>query len=238
MASIDASNLNGSAFPASIPTSGKGRNTNLTMIEKLEVIKRIDSNIPYSKISQEFNIAKGTVNKIKRSREAIVESVEKHGATGETIKRTRFSKDGKLLDSLLVNWISEAQERGELVTGKLVQEKALEIASENSISSFKASNGWLQCFQRRHAALFTSQDPNGMANGAAEPESSSRVHSSSRSSSGRRPAGPSLLVTRQVNAWRHFKELLTTDPLVLSLAPHIAAIDEHLGIAVDDGRSI
>ena len=246
-------NNNSSAFSTTeggIPFVTKGRNTNLSLIEKLEVIKRIDSNIPYSKISQEFNIAKGTVNKIKRSRDDIMESVEASKTSGiEIMKRTRFSKDGKLLDSQLMNWISETQERGELVSGKMVQEKALEFATENNFLSFKASNGWLQCFQRRHASLFGHQD-NSEFNGTEEYVSSSGPQLSSHS--GRRIAGGgtgsasnnnnnnssvSVSVNIQNRTWRQFKESVENDPLMHPLAPHLAAIDAHLRAVARSGNN-
>lgn len=228
-------NLSSSLTPViTTITTTKGRNTNLSLNEKFEVIKRIDSNISYSKISKEFNIAKGTVNKIKRNRDNIVESIENNAINGETIKRPRFSKEGKLIDVQLINWISEVYERGGSVSGKCIQEKALEIAFDHNIHSFKASNGWLQCFQRRHVNLFHHQNITDMNSSVLHNGShllnhtSSQMHIMSSHTDSYSSSNSTSLLTRQINAWNQFRDLIINDPLMAPLAPHVAAIDEQL----------
>lgn len=231
-------NLTSSNFNASSSAiTGKGRNTNLNMIDKLEVLKRIDANIPYSKISKEFNIAKGTVNKIKRSRDYIVESIEKHGAAGETRKRVRFSKDGKTLDGLLVSWVSELQDRNEMITGKLLQDKALELAAEHNLTTFKASNGWLQCFQRRHSINFRDKEQvqqprygslDAGANQTRPVSAHARASRATETARQHHTAASVPLLDRQLDTWVRFKETISNDPFMLPLVPHVAAIDQHL----------
>lgn len=50
-----------------------------------------------------------------------------------------------------MEWFTVARSKNIPITGRLIQEKALMLAQEMSQDSeFKASNGWLQSWQRRY----------------------------------------------------------------------------------------
>ncbi len=54
------------------------------------------------------------------------------------------------LNRLTWEWSCTARSKGVPVTGRLIQEKALMLSLEMGHDDFTASNGWLQCFQKRH----------------------------------------------------------------------------------------
>jgi len=115
----------------------------------MKVLKLIDEKVPYSEICKQFNIAKGTVSKIKSKRESIERHVvEENG--NKKCKRSSFSVEGKELDRRIYEWFCKARGRNSPLTGKLIQEKALIAAQNLGMNDFKASNGWLESFQTHH----------------------------------------------------------------------------------------
>ena len=55
------------------------------------------------------------------------------------------------LNILVWEWFQKARATNIPVSGPLLQEKALEFGKELKVTDFKASNGWLECFWKRHA---------------------------------------------------------------------------------------
>lgn len=63
------------------------------------------------------------------------------------------------LNTLMWEWFQRARSLYSIpISGPMLQEKALQYASELGISQeeFKASNGWLNCFRKRHNINFAS----------------------------------------------------------------------------------
>ena len=54
------------------------------------------------------------------------------------------------IDSTVYDWYSLARQRLLPVSGPMLQEEALIVASRLGIKDFKASNGWLGRFKERH----------------------------------------------------------------------------------------
>ena len=59
------------------------------------------------------------------------------------------------LNVLVWEWFQKARATNIPVSGPLLQEKALEFGKELKVTDFKASNGWLECFRKRHAISFS-----------------------------------------------------------------------------------
>ena len=58
------------------------------------------------------------------------------------------------VDELTWSWFREARTRGMPVSGPVLQQKALSIAGILGQTDFKASNGWLEAFRKRHEITF------------------------------------------------------------------------------------
>ena len=54
------------------------------------------------------------------------------------------------VDNLVWQWFQAYSSCGVHITGKLIQQTALELAKELGNQKFSASNGWLESWQRRH----------------------------------------------------------------------------------------
>ncbi|XP_054656685.1 tigger transposable element-derived protein 4-like [Dunckerocampus dactyliophorus] len=69
-------------------------------------------------------------------------------------KRTVRKTANDELNAILYEWFKDSTARQLPVSGPLLQEKAKEIATQLQLDEFKASNGWLDAFRRRHNIIF------------------------------------------------------------------------------------
>ncbi len=67
------------------------------MAEKARVVQRIDNNVAYSQICQEFKIGKSTVAGINKRSDEILNHINQNG--NSNVKRLRFTETGKEIDS-------------------------------------------------------------------------------------------------------------------------------------------
>ncbi|XP_054629702.1 tigger transposable element-derived protein 4-like [Dunckerocampus dactyliophorus] len=58
------------------------------------------------------------------------------------------------LNAILYEWFKDSTARQLPVSGPLLQENLKEIATQLQLDEFKASNGWLDAFRRRHNIIF------------------------------------------------------------------------------------
>ena len=65
-------------------------------------------------------------------------------------KRHCYSNEYNILDTAMWDWFQSARSINIPLSGPLIQEKALEFAASLGIDEFKASNGWLNRFNKRH----------------------------------------------------------------------------------------
>ncbi|XP_076384493.1 major facilitator superfamily transporter 18 isoform X1 [Megalopta genalis] len=123
--------------------------TLLTMDQRLEVLRHLESGVSISKLAAKYNIHPATVHRIRRS------AVILNQFTEQGVVRTRCRKIQKLkteeVDNRLHVWCLEQIALGKTLTDKLMIEKAVDIYTEyGGPSSFKASRGWLWLFKNRH----------------------------------------------------------------------------------------
>ena len=86
------------------------KSVELDLSKKMEVLILIKKGIPYSKISDQFEIAKCTVTNIKKSREAFVAAWEANQST--TAKRTSIRKNKNYdINTLMIIYFGNARSR-------------------------------------------------------------------------------------------------------------------------------
>ena len=81
-------------------------------------------------------------------KDAIMEEYESN-ITPDSIKCHRGSVCDEINDNVC-KWYSLARQRNVPVSGPMMQEEARLIAAHLGNHDFKASNGWLQSFKKRH----------------------------------------------------------------------------------------
>ena len=104
------------------------------------------------KLAEQFKCGKTQISTILQNESRIVEMYEENvSGTAYQIKRIRNSKFGEVNDSLY-QWYCMATSRNLYPDGPLLMEKAKEISRHlgHPDGSFKASNGWLEAWKKRH----------------------------------------------------------------------------------------
>jgi hypothetical protein len=66
------------------------------------------------------------------------------------VKQSPFQE----LESWLATWLKQARGSSAVISGTLLREKALHIATRLDIEDFKASNAWINHFKQQHTVLY------------------------------------------------------------------------------------
>lgn len=122
----------------------------LTLKKKVEVIEYVKNNpgAGSRKLASIFGCGKTQIQTILLKKESIIADFEKNAPEGR--KRCRSTAFAEVNDAVY-KWYCLARQRNIPISGPLLQEEALEIAKTiDPDTQFKASNGWLDSFKRRH----------------------------------------------------------------------------------------
>lgn len=127
-------------------------------------------------VAASFSIAMPTLLRILRTRESIVQLGLSEGERTRIRQPTYAEVHNRRLELFfpcialthnpfvplqieeqLLVWINEQNSEGTKVSGKMIKEKASEIAIQMEIFNFPASNGWLDNFRRRYGFSKTNE---------------------------------------------------------------------------------
>ena len=121
----------------------------LTLQQRVDVIKYSKSHpgVGSRAIAQLFSCGRTQIQKILNEKEAILTDFETNAPNSR--KRCRGPAYADINDAMY-QWFCLARERNIPVSGPMLKEEALMIAEKLGNHSFKASNGWLDSFKKRH----------------------------------------------------------------------------------------
>jgi hypothetical protein len=120
----------------------------LSLESKIEILSAVDRGEKKIDIANRFDIAASSLSTILKSKEQLVAEWEKSGAASSR-KRMRLSSHGNL-EVALETWFTQQRSLNVPITGPLLAEKARTFAATMGIEDFKASNGFLDRFKKRH----------------------------------------------------------------------------------------
>ena len=127
----------------------KSEKKTLTLGEKIEVIRRYEKGgVGARGLAHDFGVGKTQIqNIIKRKREHIPD----YENNAPTSKRRNIRQTGnKGINQLCWEWFCDMRKRAVSVSGPMLQEQNLNFSKQLGVQDFKASNGWLDSFKRRH----------------------------------------------------------------------------------------
>lgn len=131
----------------------KHRNV-LTLEMKLKIIERVEAGGSFATVGRENNLAESTVR-------TIVKNKEKYKKCSETVNPTIASRVSRTrsylttqMETLLSNWIEDANQRSIPISSQIIMKKALSLWNDLKLKhggeeTFKASKGWFDRFRKR-----------------------------------------------------------------------------------------
>jgi len=141
--------------------ASKSKRQELSFAERIKVIHARESGKSMRKLADQFGCGKTQILNIISQKDSLLkEWKEKSGVSNPYIssrkRRPRITGNEEINTKVWAWYITETaksnngDEYRQNVTGSMIQQEALRIASELGISNFAASNGWLDHFRRVH----------------------------------------------------------------------------------------
>ena len=131
----------------------KQKRKELSLKEKVSVIRAHEEpGSSQRKLAAQFGIGKTQVQCILKRKAEYMAAYEENDR--DEIKRTCHGLKLVNIESATWEWFKRARAMSMPVSGPLVREQALRIAARLGNTEFKASNGWLDRFRKRHNVTF------------------------------------------------------------------------------------
>lgn len=122
----------------------------LSLQEKYELLKCYEEKKFNAKLlTIKFKCGKTQVYQILKNKESIKQEFLS-GAGNSNAKRKLRQTGNEDINKILLEWFLDARTRNLPISGPILQTQAKIIAKRLQKNDFKASNGWLECFCKRH----------------------------------------------------------------------------------------
>lgn len=133
-----------------LDTSPRKRKS-FTVQEKIWALDKLKNGKHVAQLAREMHINESTLRGWRKEEDKL------RGNRGLMRKKVKTASDGNL-DDRLYKWVVEARGRGCLISGPVLRAAAERLDREiNGLeSTFRASNGWLDRFKKRHAIVLDS----------------------------------------------------------------------------------
>jgi len=121
----------------------------LTLKQKLEVLEYAKKHKKDStrQLADKFSCGRTQIQGILKNKDSLVRSFEDNAPLLRKRARTSSNED---INEAMFRWFKLARQRNIPVSGPMLQEEAKVIAEKMGSTDFKASNGWLSSFKKRH----------------------------------------------------------------------------------------
>ena len=129
----------------------KKRNA-LTLRHKIALIHEAESGKSCRQLADQFKIGRTQATSIiKRKADLLLE----YDQNNSLDRKRKLQKTGNEdVNIICWEWFQTARAQNIPLSGPMLQEKALSYAKELGNAEFKASNGWLESFRKRHNIAF------------------------------------------------------------------------------------
>ncbi|XP_018318868.1 tigger transposable element-derived protein 4-like [Agrilus planipennis] len=134
--------------------STKRKLKTLTLLEKFEVINAVKSGMKKKDVAAQYGLPASTLSTILKNKSEIL--VRYKSSSNLSCKRHRTAEFPDLEECLL-GWIKLCYNNNISINGPILREKAEQFSKLLKHDSFRASNGWLGNFKKRHELIFNNK---------------------------------------------------------------------------------
>lgn len=125
----------------------------LTLKEKMQIVEVFNSDkLTVRALAKRFQIGKTQAGEIIKKKEEL--TAKWHAGGNENQIRSFLKSEGLNIDKTCYEWFRKARNKSIPVSGPLIKAKAKEIAEHLGYKDFRASDGWLEKFRKRHNISF------------------------------------------------------------------------------------
>lgn len=125
-----------------------GKRKSLTLQQKIDVIRQSESGKSSRNLADIFGVGRTQIQCIVKNKE---EFKKDFAGNAPASKKRNIRKTGyEELNELVWEWFKDGRARALPINGPLIQERAKSFAKDLGKPDFKASNGWLESFRKRH----------------------------------------------------------------------------------------
>ena len=131
-------------------TPSKRQRKVLTLADKVRVLEDVSQGMSNRAVAEKYKVGRTQINNIVLQKDKIqLEFNEGKSANSKYLVARHLQYPD--IDKGVWNFFCEARGKNIPVNGRMLQDQADEIASNLGLTSFQASNGWLQKFTARHS---------------------------------------------------------------------------------------
>lgn len=132
----------------------KKRNA-FSLDEKMKILAQADAHMGTRvDLAARLGIPVSTLNTILKNRTDIEKNYARCGPSFSKDRKSMKISPLEELESILSNWFKQARTANANIDGSHLKEKALHIAARLGIDDFRASNGWIDRFKKRHNLVY------------------------------------------------------------------------------------
>ncbi len=129
--------------------SGKKKYTEKTLVEKAKALQELDSGMSMRACVAKYSVFVGTIVNWKKNKSEIISSISKFTSLFQK-RPAQINDNSKVIDERVYEWFANACCWNIPISGPILQTKTLQVAASIGLNDFKASNGWLEVFRKRH----------------------------------------------------------------------------------------
>lgn len=141
--------------PADFGKSGpseKKKRLSLTIAQKVELLKKLDSGLPVRKLCEMYGCGSSTVYDLKKQKVQLL-TYFADSDSKKLMSKRKHMKPGKYedLEVCLMEWFRQVRSEGVKLSGDMILEQAkIFFDLLNIEGEFHLSSGWLDRFKKRH----------------------------------------------------------------------------------------
>ncbi|KAK1151237.1 tigger transposable element-derived protein 4-like [Acipenser oxyrinchus oxyrinchus] len=126
------------------------RRTDLTSKQKTEIIRLCEASptLSFTAVAKNFSINPSTVSKIYKNRHTVLQQ-----CSSNVNRKRQRSSHAAGVDKALLRWFQFARASNRPVSGNILKNQALKFAADLNADAFKATNGWLDRWKKRHGIV-------------------------------------------------------------------------------------